>query len=64
MAGCTSLRYSRMACSRSAAHRDALACLGANLHGEALPEAAETWKAADGQLQGQFEQERRAEEGK
>ncbi|MFI1700294.1 hypothetical protein ACH419_30530 [Streptomyces bobili] len=46
-----------------AAHRDALACLGANLRSEALPEAAEAWKAADGQLQWQFEQERRAEEG-
>ncbi|MDX2854430.1 hypothetical protein PV342_39690 [Streptomyces sp. PA03-3a] len=46
-----------------AAHQDAMACLGANLRGEKLPEAAETWKTADSQMQWQFEQIRRAEEG-
>ncbi|MET7912036.1 hypothetical protein ABZS98_27975 [Streptomyces avermitilis] len=46
-----------------AAHQDAMACLGANLRGEKLPEASETWKNADGQMKWQFEQVRRAEEG-
>ncbi|MER7688649.1 hypothetical protein [Streptomyces sp. NPDC097610] len=46
-----------------AAHQDAMACLGANLRGEPLPEAAESWKNADGQMQWQDEQIRRAEAG-
>ncbi|MGW1024777.1 hypothetical protein ACWD4J_13915 [Streptomyces sp. NPDC002577] len=46
-----------------AAHADALACLGANLRNEPLPEAAKEWKAADSALQWQYEQERRAAEG-
>ncbi|MQL61891.1 hypothetical protein F6Q10_04430 [Streptomyces vinaceus] len=46
-----------------AVHRDAMACLGANLRGEKLPEAAETWNTADGHLQWLFEKARRDEEG-
>ncbi|MFD4001971.1 hypothetical protein [Streptomyces rubiginosohelvolus] len=46
-----------------AVHQDAVACLGANLRGERLPDAAATWTTADGQMQWQFEQVRRAEEG-
>ncbi|MEU1601149.1 hypothetical protein ABZ468_52825 [Streptomyces sp. NPDC005708] len=45
------------------AHKDAMACLGAYMRGEPLPEATKAWKDADGQLQWQVEQERRAEEG-
>ncbi|MEU9405730.1 hypothetical protein AB0E08_08485 [Streptomyces sp. NPDC048281] len=45
------------------AHQDAMACLGANLRGKKLPEPAETWRTADGQMKWQFEQVRRAEEG-
>ncbi|MDX3166009.1 hypothetical protein PV516_19665 [Streptomyces scabiei] len=45
------------------AYRDAMACLGANLRGEPLPEATKAWNDADGQLRWQNEQERRAEEG-
>lgn len=45
------------------AHRDAMACLGAHLRGEQLPEATKAWKDADSQLRWQAEQERRAEEG-
>ncbi|MFC8230616.1 hypothetical protein [Streptomyces sp. NPDC057287] len=46
-----------------AAHHDALACLGANLRGEPLPDAAERWTNADHQMRWQDEQVRRAEEG-
>lgn len=46
-----------------AAHQDAMACLGANLRGEPLPAAAETWMNADCQMRWQDEQVRRAEAG-
>lgn len=46
-----------------AAHQDAMACLGATLRGEKLPEATKAWKTADGHMQWQADQERRAEEG-
>ncbi|MEU1569425.1 recombinase family protein [Streptomyces mirabilis] len=60
------LHETRLSGSRAvayAAHQDAMACLGANLRNESLPEAAETWTSADGQMRCQFEQVRRAEEG-
>ncbi|MEV0182878.1 hypothetical protein AB0I54_26780 [Streptomyces sp. NPDC050625] len=47
-----------------AVHKDAMACLGANLCGEKLPEVAETWNTAEGDLQWLFEKARRDEEGK
>ena len=46
-----------------AAYQDAMACLGANLRGEPLPGASDTWQSAESQMQRQFEQERRAEVG-
>jgi hypothetical protein len=46
-----------------AAHQDAMDCLGANLRNEALPEPSPRWTSADNQMQWQFEQVRRAEEG-
>lgn len=60
------LHETRLSGSRAvayAAHKDAMACLGANLRSEPLPEAEETWTSADGQMRWQFEQIRRAEEG-
>ncbi|MFE4756445.1 hypothetical protein ACFRIB_40610 [Streptomyces mirabilis] len=45
------------------AHDDAMACLGAYTRNEPWPDATKAWKDADGQLQWQFEQERRAAEG-
>ncbi|MFG3157186.1 hypothetical protein ACGF7W_34710 [Streptomyces sp. NPDC048219] len=46
-----------------AAYNDALACLGANLRNEPLPNPTDTWTTAHRQLQWQEEQVRRAEAG-
>jgi hypothetical protein len=45
------------------AHQDAMACLGATLRGEKLPDPAEAWKTADDQMKYQAALERRAEAG-
>ncbi|MET9671244.1 hypothetical protein ABZY19_39020 [Streptomyces sp. NPDC006475] len=46
-----------------AAHKDALACLGANLRDEDLPTPGEYWTKANSQWEWQEEQIRRAEAG-
>ncbi|MEU0030645.1 hypothetical protein [Streptomyces sp. NPDC006335] len=60
------LYETRLGSSRAvayAAHQDAMACLGAKLRGEELPSATKVWIAADGHMQWQAEEERRAGEG-
>ncbi|QKV98212.1 hypothetical protein HUT19_41560 (plasmid) [Streptomyces sp. NA02950] len=59
------LYETRLGSSRAvayAAHQDAMACLGATLRGEKLPEATKAWKEADGHMQWMAEEERRATE--
>jgi hypothetical protein len=57
------IRRQRALKAAGCTHVNAMACLGATLRGEKLPEATQAWKDADGHMKWMVEEERRAHEG-